>query len=137
MKFCDLFGLGWFMAQNDRDLLEFLKFELKFLEDGGYGRSPHAPRREPQIFEDSPSCLNFDDPDKPHPCSECWMMDFVPEAQKTRNAPCRFIPLTEKGETLDDFYRRGNQLQMEEALGTWLRAEISRIERERTPVSGR
>jgi hypothetical protein len=45
--------------------------------------------------------------------------------------PCRFIPLTEKGETLDDFYRRGNQLQMEEALGAWLRAEIKRIEHER------
>jgi hypothetical protein len=55
------------------------------------------------------------------------MMDFVPEAQKGRNAPCRFIPLTEKGETLDDFYRSGKQLQMEEALAKWLRAEINRI----------
>ncbi len=123
------------MVQDKRDVLEFLKFELKFLEDGGYGRSPHTPRREPQMFEDSPSCLNFSDPDKPHPCSECWMMDFVPEGQKSRNAPCRFIPLTEKGETLDDFYRRGNQLQMEEALGNWLRAEISRIEHEQAPTS--
>ncbi len=123
------------MAQSEPDLLELLKFELKFLEDGGYGRSPHAPRRAPQIFEDSPSCLNFADPDKPHPCNECWMLDFVPEAQKQRNAPCRFIPLTEKGETLDDFYRRGTQLQLEEALGKWLRAQISRIEQERGPAS--
>ena len=59
------------------------------------------------------------------------MMDFVPEEHKSRNVPCRFIPLTEKGETLDDFYRRGNQLQMEEALGAWLQAEIDRIEHER------
>ena len=123
------------MAQSEPDLLELLKFELKFLEDGGYGRSPHAPRRAPQVFEDSPSCLNFADPDKPHPCNECWMMDFVPEAQRQRNAPCRFIPLTEKGETLDDFYRRGTQLQLEEALGKWLRAQISRIEQEREPAS--
>jgi hypothetical protein len=118
------------MAQDSHELLDFLKFELKFLEDGGYGRSPHAPRRESQIFQDSPSCLNFGDPDKPHPCSECWVMDFVPEAYKNRNAPCRFIPLTEKGETLDDFYRGGKQLQMEEALANWLRAEINRIEQE-------
>ena len=118
------------MAKDSHELLDFLRFELEFLEDGGYGRSPHAPRRESQIFQDSPSCLNFDDPDKPHPCSECWMMDFVPEAQKGRNAPCRFIPLTEKGETLDDFYRSGKQLQMEEALAKWLRAEINRIEQE-------
>ena len=121
------------MRQDHRELLELLKFELKFLEDGGYGRSPHAPRRAPQIFEDSPSCLNFADPDKPHPCSECWMMDFVPKAHKNRNAPCPFIPLTKDGETLDDFYRRGDQFQMEEALGNWSQAEISRIEHEREP----
>jgi hypothetical protein len=119
------------MAQDKGDVLELLKFELKFLEDGGYGRSPHTPRREPLMLEDSPSCLNFGEPEKPDPCSECWMMDFVPEAHKSRNVPCRFIPLTEKGETLDDFYRRGNQLQMEEALGAWLQAEIERIEHER------
>ena len=123
------------MARDESELLDLLKFELRFLEDGGYGRSPHKPRREPQMLEDSPSCLNFNDPDKPHPCSECWMVDFVPEGQKNQNAPCRFIPLTEKGETLDDFYRRGDQLQMEEALGKWLRAEIRRIEREQAQAA--
>ena len=79
------------MRDEKRELLELLKFELKFREDGGYGRSPHAPRREPQLLEDSPTCLNFNDPDKPHPCGECGMMDFVPEAHKNRNAPCRGI----------------------------------------------
>jgi len=47
------------MRQDHGELLELLKFELKFLEDGGYGLSPHASRRAPQIFEDSPSCLHF------------------------------------------------------------------------------
>jgi hypothetical protein len=28
------------MAQQEQDLLDLLKFELKFLENGGYGRSP-------------------------------------------------------------------------------------------------
>ena len=59
------------------------------------------------------------------------MMDFVPEAQKNQNAPCRSIPLAENGETLDDFYRRGDRFQMEEALGSWLRGEIRMIEHAR------
>ena len=116
------------MAQDQREMLELLNFELKFLEDGGYGRSPRTPWRARNAFEDSPSCLNFDDPDKPHPCSECWLMKFVPEEQRNQNSPCRFIPLTEKGETLDYFYRYGTQLELEGALADWLRKQISRIE---------
>jgi hypothetical protein len=45
------------MDPNKQQILELLKFELKFLEDGGYGRSPHTPWRPQLIFEDSPSCL--------------------------------------------------------------------------------
>jgi len=47
------------MIKDDRDPLEVLRFELRFLEDGGYGRSPRAPRRPPLIFEDSLTCMNF------------------------------------------------------------------------------
>ena len=50
------------MLEQERDTLELLKFELKFLEDGGYGRSPRTPWRPPYIFEDSPSCPNLGDP---------------------------------------------------------------------------
>jgi hypothetical protein len=116
------------MAQSEQDILEYLKFQLKFLEDGGYGRSPHTPWRPQYIFEDSPSCLNFDDATRPHPCDECQLMQFVPDEQRSQNSPCRFIPLTEKGETIDYFYRCGTQLEVEEALGRWLRKQISRIE---------
>jgi hypothetical protein len=66
------------MAQDERDLLDLLKFELKFLEDGGYGRSPHAPWRRQTAFEDSPTCPNFGDPTRPHSCAECLLMRFVP-----------------------------------------------------------
>ena len=45
------------MAQDRREMLEFLNFELKFLEDGGCGRSPRSPRRARNAFEDSPSKL--------------------------------------------------------------------------------
>lgn len=116
------------MAQSEQEILEYLKFQLKFLEDGGYGRSPHTPWRPQYIFEDSPSCLNFDDAAKPHSCDECQLMQFVPNEQHNQNSPCRFIPLTEKGETIDYFYRCGTQIELEEALGRWLRKQISRIE---------
>jgi hypothetical protein len=65
------------MAQDEREMLELLKFELKFLEGGGYGRSPRTPWRAPRIFEDSPSCLNFNDPSRPPSdswCKRLWLL---------------------------------------------------------------
>ena len=116
------------MAKDERDLLDLLKFELKFLEDGGYGRSPHTPWRRPLVFEDSVTCLNFGDPAHTHPCSECLLMEFVPAELKDQVSPCRLIPLTPKGETADYFYRCGTQLELEEGLAGWLREQISQIE---------
>jgi hypothetical protein len=119
------------MAQDGRDILDILRFELSFLLDGGYGRSPHAPWRAPAIFEDSPICPNFCDPARPHACEDCLLEQFVPDGQKTESVPCRFIPLTTDGRTVEDLYRTGSQVEMEEALANWLRSQIERIERER------
>ena len=119
------------MAQDGRDILEVLKFELNFLLDGGYGRSPHSPWRAPAIFEDSPICPNFADASHPYPCENCLLAQFVAQDQRDESVPCRFIPLTGDGQTVDDLYRTGNQVEMEEALAGWLRAQIARIERER------
>ncbi|MGA9799206.1 MAG: hypothetical protein WBQ68_09360 [Terriglobales bacterium] len=116
------------MAKDERDLLDLLKFELKFLEDGGYGRSPRTPWRRPTVFEDSLTCPNFGDPAHTHPCSECLLMEFVPAELKDQVSPCRLIPLTPKGETAEYFYRCGTQLELEEALAGWLRDQISQIE---------
>jgi len=33
------------MSHHNRDILDILRFELKFLEEGGYVRSSHAPWR--------------------------------------------------------------------------------------------
>lgn len=119
------------MAQDGRDILEVLKFELNFLLDGGYGRSPRSPWRAPAIFEDSPICPNFSDATHPFPCENCLLEQFVPQEQRSQTVPCRFIPLTKEGQTVEDLYRTGNQIELEEALAAWLRAEIDRIERER------
>lgn len=119
------------MAQDNRDILEILRFELSFLQDGGYGRSPHAPWRAPAIFEDSPICPNFCDPARPHPCESCLLQEFVPGDRKADSVPCRFIQLTQNGQTVDDLYRTASQVEMEEALAHWLRVQIKKIEQER------
>jgi hypothetical protein len=119
------------MAQDEREMLDLLKFELKFLEDGGYGRSPRMPWRAPHIFEDSPTCLNFNDPSRPHPCSDCALMQFVPEPCRDEPIPCRFIPLGQHGEDVDYFYRCATQPELEEALTGWLRKQISLFEEQR------
>ncbi len=119
------------MAQDGRDILDVLRFELSFLLDGGYGRSPHSSWRAPAIFEDSPICPNFCDPARPHACEQCLLEQFVPDEQKAEIVPCRFIQLTQDKKTIEDLYRSGSQLEMEEALEAWLRTQIERIERER------
>ena len=124
------------MAQDTREILEALCFELSFLEDGGYGRSPQTPWRPPSIFEDSPICLNFSDAGRPHPCNSCLLMNFVPAERRAENVPCRFIPITRDGQTVDDFYRTSTQIEMEEALAVWLRAQIQKIEGAVSPKRG-
>jgi hypothetical protein len=123
------------MAQDQRQMLELLNFELKFLEDGGYGRSPRTPWRPRNAFEDSPSCLNFADPDRPHSCGESWL-EFVPRGRRNQNSPCRFIPLTEMGETIEHFYRCGTQIELEEALKHW-RGKKSTESRRSSPLRWR
>jgi hypothetical protein len=124
------------MTQDKRDILDILKFELSFLQDGGYGRSPRMPWRAPAIFEDSPICPNFCDPARPHACESCLLEQFVPADRKQDSVPCRFIELTKEGQTVEDFYRTGSQIEMEEALARWLRAQIERIEKERARSAG-
>lgn len=119
------------MAQDNRDILDVLRFELSFLLDGGYGRSPHAAWRAPAIFEDSPICPNFCDAAHSHACENCLLEEFVPQGQRAEGVPCRFIPLTKDGQTVEDLYRTGSQVEMEAALADWLRSQIERIERER------
>ena len=115
---------------DERDVLEVLKFELNFLEQGGYGRSVHTPNKATSIFQDSISCLNFGDPQRSHPCSECMLIDFVPESRRNEDGPCHHIPLSPAGETVATLETRENQQRLEEAMIAWLRAVIARIERE-------
>jgi len=131
----DLAPRGLAMAKDDRDILEVLKFELAFLEQGGYGRSVRTPWKPTSIFQDSISCLNFGEPERVHPCSECLLIDFVPPNEREAEVPCHHIPLNPQGETVDKVNRYDNQQELEEKVKEWLRAAIQRIEAQRAAKS--
>ena len=119
------------MQRDERDLLDVLRFELQFLKDGGYGRSPRTPWRPQYIFQDSLTCMNFDSRENPAPCSHCVLMQLVPPEQRGEAIPCRHIPFNVFGETLASLYHNGTQQEIEESVGEWLQATIQRLEEER------
>jgi hypothetical protein len=80
------------MPTDKRNLLDVLKFELEFLEQGGYGRLPRESWRPRLVFEDSPTCMNFNSKDR-EPCDECLLMQLVPENARKEQTPCIHIPL--------------------------------------------
>ncbi len=116
---------------DQRDILEVLKFELNFLEQGGYGRSVKTPWKTTSIFQDSLTCMNFGDEARTVPCRNCLLFDFVPGESQNEPVPCHHIPLTESGQTLEQLDWGYNQQEMEEAVKAWLRRTIDRLERER------
>jgi hypothetical protein len=109
-----------------RELMEKLKFELAFAEDGGYGRSVRTPNKPTSAFQDSPTCLNFGDPSRTHPCAECILMQYVPESRKGEDVPCHHIPLDRESRTIATL----DATESQDALKGWLRHEIGRLEGE-------
>jgi len=83
------------------------------------------------MFQDSPTCLNFDPMQPLKPCGDCVLMQFVPEDLRSQKVPCRYIPLNKKGETIDSFYCYGTQEELEAAVGQWLKTTIARLDREK------
>jgi hypothetical protein len=82
------------------------------------------------VFEDSLTCMNYNVRQERRPCCECVLMQLVPPSQREQRIPCRYIPLTSEGKTLDFLYAWGTQQEIEEALAGWLRAMIQRLESE-------
>jgi len=116
------------MTTDKRDPLAVLKSELGYLEAGGYSLEKEHPWRAPLVFEDSPTCLNHNERNRIHPCTECALYSFVPADRRAEQIPCRHIPLTEDGQTVNDFYRSGTQRELEWNLMVWLRKTIRRLE---------
>lgn len=118
------------MTNESLDLLTVLKKELEFLEKGGYRNPARAAWRPQFVFEDSPTCLNFDPTQQSRPCSECILTQLAPQDMQQKKFPCRYIPLNELGQTIDSFYRSGTRDELESELSRWLKAKIERLEKQ-------
>ena len=120
------------MAKDERDILELFRDELKFIEQGGYGRSVRTPWQPKSAFQDSLTCINYADPDHTHPCNECRLVEFVSSEHQREAVPCHFIPLNETGETIDALELEDNEAKLEREVKDWLRKRIHEIEEERS-----
>lgn len=119
------------MNFDKREMIEALKLELEFLKKGGYEPSVHSPHEQPRAFRDSISCINLGLPDdrKEHPCSDCFLIEFVPEAYRTSNDyPCAKIPLNEQGDTIESL--QSNPEKRQAALRAWVEKTIAMLEEE-------
>jgi len=139
------------MAHNQQQaLLNSLKLELEFCEKGGYktlvGRFParaserdpmsmylfdeskREMRRERSVFQSSASCLNYGLPVRERPCSECWLIDFVPAEKRGEAVPCHHIPLNEHRDTVASLGAPSDAPDVQEALIGWLRKKIEDLE---------
>lgn len=117
------------MSKDKRNLLDVLKKELEFVEQGGYRNPARAAWRPQFMFQDSPTCLNFEFSDHPKPCSDCSISQLIPLEAALRKTPCRYIPLNEQGDTLDLLYRTATEKETEAKFVDWLKTSIARLER--------
>jgi hypothetical protein len=117
------------MAHEDLEtIISQLKLQRSILKDGGYGRSVRTPWKEERIFRDSITCLNVTEEVKKHPCNECLLWEWVPEAHKDEDIPCHFIPLNEQGKSIAELEEAGKREEAEQALLVWLDSTIARLE---------
>jgi hypothetical protein len=117
------------MASKKRDLLEVLKLELEFLKGGGYRKG--SSWRPQFIFEDSPTCLNYDDPERKRSCSECVLMSLVPAEFREGKPPCHHISLNERNDTIQSLQQWSTPEELEDAVSEWLMDTIQKLECER------
>jgi hypothetical protein len=132
------------MPNKQPQMLEALKLELHFLENGGYEPSVHCePRKQATLFLDSPLCLNVLPVKGAYPaecglfpCSKCWLIGFVPAARRYAPIPCHHIPLNQRGDTIasmgPSMKKSGGDLTVHDTVRNWLYAK--RQELEATPV---
>ncbi|HWR37521.1 MAG TPA: hypothetical protein VN622_16790 [Clostridia bacterium] len=115
------------MSHDSRDVLAVLRYELNFLEQGGYERLRHS-RQAASPFKGSLTCLNHGQPLRPHACHECFLYEFVPTASQVEDVPCEHIPLKSSGQTIADFLKSEQFEELENALKEWLQSTIAQLE---------
>jgi hypothetical protein len=116
------------MPTDLKQIIDQLKLERDILRNGGYGRSVRTPWKPTQLFRDSVTCLNFDEPIKRHPCNECLLWEWVPENHRDEDLPCHFIPLNERGENIASLEDAEDREEAEKALLGWLDSLLAQLE---------
>jgi hypothetical protein len=58
----------------------------------------------------------------------CLLMRFVPEEYRSAITPCRHIPLTATGESLEIYYRTRTAQETHSAVRAWLSSTIETLE---------
>ena len=112
------------MPAVKRDVLEVLRYELNFLEQGGYDRVKQLGLPI-SIFQDSLTCLNHGNQLRPHACHECPLYEFVSAERRTEDIPCHYIQLDHEGQTIEDIPDPRARL---EKVKTWLQATIANLQ---------
>jgi len=116
---------------DKQEMIEALKLEIEIIERGGYHPSVHEPHREPRTFRDSVTCLNVGLEEKERPCSECFLIEFVPpELRASGGDVCHKIPLNERGDTVESLEREGDPDKLQAAVLNWLKRTVARLEAE-------
>lgn len=64
------------------------------------------------------------------PCGACPLIDFVPPEFRKEPSPCLYIPLNQRGETVDKLLRERNVAYLNEQLITWMEQAIQQLQME-------
>lgn len=119
------------MGFDKEEMIEQLKFEIEMIEKGGYDASVREPRKNPEIFRDSITCLNVGLEEKEHPCSDCFLSQFAPpELRNSTGDICHKIPLNEKGDTVESLKAEDDQQKLQTTVLGWLKRTVAKLEEE-------
>jgi hypothetical protein len=87
-----------------------------------------TPRKANTLFRDSITCPNYGETEKVHPCSECFLNQYVHPSYRDVELPCHFIPLNAEGDTIDSLAKSGDIDKLEACLLSWLELTIKNLE---------
>lgn len=116
-----------FMAHDITEILQVLRYELNYLEQGGFARDRALLGIE-SPFRGTFACLNFRDLLEAHACRECLLYQFVPDGKRNEEFPCHHIVLDDSGETIKQCLDRNEPERMVDMLKHWLQTTITRLE---------
>ena len=117
------------MGFDTNEMIEKLKFEIEMIEKGRYFPSVREPRRNPEIFRDTITCLNVGLEEKKYPCSSCFLSEFVPpEFRDSAGIICHKIPLNKKGDTIESLKANEDPYKLQGAVLDWLRKTVKALE---------